>query len=1183
MRQRLGQLLVIPFLALAPAAAAWAQGPSFLTFESGQVRPLAFSPDGTRLFAVNTPDGQLEIFDVGGTGNITWSAAVPVGMEPVAVAARTNTEVWVVNHLSDSVSIVSLAGAEPRVVRTLLVGDEPSDIVFAGPGGNRAFITTAHRGQNSPHPYDDYSTPGLGRADVWTFDGTNPGTDLGGTPLSVITLFADKARALAVGNGGATVYAAAFHSGNRTTTVSEGLVCNTSAANMSSNTNQGPCVIGGTNIPGGYPRPHKNQAPQSINRPETGLIVQFNRPGSPASTWSDELDRNWNAVVRFNLPDRDVFAINANANPPAAVDGTSTCANGAGCWAGVGTVLFNMIVNPVSGKIYVSNTDAQNHVRFEGPGTVAAPLKPAGEPATVQGNLAQSRITVLDGASVLPRHLNKHINYAIRPAPAGVKANSLSTPVGMAVTSNGATLYVAAVGSNKVGIFNTATLENNTFTPSAANHIQLSGGGPSGLVLREGNLLTTTDDRLYVLNRFDNTVSVVDITTRNELQVVSLHNPEPDVVVDGRPFLYDAVLTSSNGEASCASCHIFGDLDDLAWDLGNPDDDQVTNTNDFNPVIPAIFDPLPRVFHPMKGPMTTQSLRGLQNMGPEHWRGDRQGDGIPGNAGGIDEVLAFEAFNVAFPGLVGRAAQLSGTDMTKFREFIMEMRYPPNPIRQLSNALRTDELNGRNVYFSATPTDTVANCNGCHTLNAANGFFGGNGQATFEGETQHFKVPHLRNVYQKVGMFGLAQPGSGITVDGPFTHQGDQIRGYGVLHDGSVDTVFRFTSAGLFSLSPTQQEELEAFIMAFDSDLAPIVGQQITLTSTNAAIVNSRINLLIQRAGTAFTSKILGGVVTECDLIAKGVVSGDHRGFLFLGGTTWSPDRESEPTISTTALRALANTAGQELTFTCVPPGSGIRAGIDRDEDGFLDRDELDAGSDPADPGSTPGGTTSTTSSTTSTSVTTTSTASTTSTTLPEDTVLVQTTALRLRDDSVPPVKPGYRRVRFRSATRLDPPANRIAVPALGSAGDPTQNGGTVAVYNSASGSDLAIVPLPPNGWTTIGGSVHKGYRYRDPDPDAAIRRVRITANRIAVMGGKQNWTYTLDEPTQGRVGVRVALGTGVLWCAEAGQPGFPPRRDEQDRYVAARRTPAPSECPEPPPGSPSGAFLDGDASASLY
>ena len=79
---------------------------------------------------------------------------MPVGLEPVAVAARTNTEVWVVNHLSDSVSIVDVGATPPRVVRTLLVGDEPRDIVFAGRPRRRhftrAFITTAHRGQNRP-------------------------------------------------------------------------------------------------------------------------------------------------------------------------------------------------------------------------------------------------------------------------------------------------------------------------------------------------------------------------------------------------------------------------------------------------------------------------------------------------------------------------------------------------------------------------------------------------------------------------------------------------------------------------------------------------------------------------------------------------------------------------------------------------------------------------------------------------------------------------------------------------------------------------------------------------------------------------------------------------------------------------------------------------------------------------
>ena len=55
-------------------------------------------PDGTRLFAANTPNSTLEIYAIGETG-LTHEFTVPVGMEPTAVAALNNTQVWVVNNL----------------------------------------------------------------------------------------------------------------------------------------------------------------------------------------------------------------------------------------------------------------------------------------------------------------------------------------------------------------------------------------------------------------------------------------------------------------------------------------------------------------------------------------------------------------------------------------------------------------------------------------------------------------------------------------------------------------------------------------------------------------------------------------------------------------------------------------------------------------------------------------------------------------------------------------------------------------------------------------------------------------------------------------------------------------------------------------------------------------------------
>jgi YVTN family beta-propeller protein len=937
-RRRAYASLVMCLVLALGATLANAQS-AFLTFDTLQGRPIAISPDGSRLFAINTPDNHLEIFDIDIDGDLVLAGSVQVGMEPTAVAARTNDEVWVVNFLSDSVSVVDVSGV-PRVVRTLHVGDEPSDIVFAGTNGDRAFITTAHRGQNSPYPDGEFDQEGIGRADIWVFDATDLGSALGGTEETIITVFGDKPRALATSTDGSKVYAAIFHSGNQTTTLNSGFICPTGSTSLSNNTPEPSCVLDGGTSPGGTPPPHQNQTPQEIDRPEVGLIIKWKRDGVN-NTWQDELGRDWSNWVKFNLPDRDVFEINANANPPVAVDGSSTCSDGAGCWAGVGTSLFNMVVNPISGKIYVANTDAQNHVRFEGPGTLAGPIKPFGEPATVQGNLAQSRITVLDGASVTPRHLNKHIDYSILPAPAGVKEKSIATPMGMVVSPDGNTLYVAAFGSGKVGVFDTSALETDAFVPNSTDHIALSGGGPSGLALR--------GTRLYVLTRFNNSISVIDTGTKTEVQTMALHNPEPSSVVDGRPFLYDADLTSSNGEASCSSCHVGGDMDDLAWDLGNPDDDEKPNNNAMNDepfvdigvdscVIQAVVFGNGCTFHPMKGPMTTQSLRGLELQGPQHWRGDREGDA----------TSSFLAFNGAFVGLVGRAATLSGTDMTKFKDFALQLRYPPNPTRNLDRSLTMIQSQGETVY-NAPDTDQVASCNDCHTLDPQNGFFGGDGRSTFDAATEIFKVPHLRNMYQKVGMFGESQPhavafpliGSVTAFDGSFAHTGDQIRGFGYTHDGSVDTLSRFVSASVFDLTNTEETRVEAFMIAFDSDLAPIVGQQVTLTSTNSGVAGPRIDLMLARCGTNFASKILvdlnGGPVNECDLIAKLDQGGSQRGYVYdLSSNLFDPD-DGGTAISDAALRALAGAPDQEVTYTAAPPGSGFRMGINRDLDTLLD------------------------------------------------------------------------------------------------------------------------------------------------------------------------------------------------------------------------------------------------------
>ena len=1064
----------VPVLAvcLLVASVASVSAAAFVNFETGQVRPLSMSPDGGRLFAVNTPDNRLEIFAIDAAG-LTHTASVPVGLEPIAVAARTDAEVWVVNHLSDSISIVDVAATPPRVTGTLYTCDEPRDLVFAGPAG-RAFVTAARRGQNCSVAAE-LTTPGLGRAVVQVFDPTALGLDasVGGTSVADVVLFGDTPRALARSADGGTVWAAVFHSGNETTALNEGVVCDGGAG-------ASPCGAF-LQFPGGLPAPNANV--ENVLGPEVGLVVKRN----PATgRWEDGLARDWSAAVRFDLPDLDVFAIDAAAATPIET----------ASFAHVGTVLFDMVANPVSGRLYVSNTEARNEVRFEGPGLAFAST-------TVQGHLHEARVTVIDGASVLPRHLNKHIDYAVRPAPPGVKERSLATPLGMAVTADGATLYVAAFGSAKIGVFDTTELETDAFTPSPTSHIPVTGGGPTGLVLDEAR------DRLYVFTRFDNAISTVRLSTRAEVAHQPVFSPEPAAIVHGRPLLYDAVATSSNGEASCASCHVFGDFDSLAWDLGNPDD--VVLNDPIPRRIPPILDTFPD-FHPLKGPMTTQSLRGMAGHGSMHWRGDRTGGNDPGGSP-FDEEAAFKKFNVAFPGLIGRESEIGDEAMQAFTDFVLTVAYPPNPIRRLNGTFTTRQQEGHDLFFGRV-TDTVFNCDGCHRLDASQGFFGSDGFSTFEGETQMFKIPHLRNAYQKVGMFGRPQ-------DSVF--QGPQVRGFGFLHDGSVDTIFHFLGAGVFTLTGPEQRSLEQFVLAFDTNLAPVVGQQVT-RSAAVTTGGGRLDLLITRA-TQFG---------ECDIVVKGTIAGEERGG-WLTPAGFQLDRAAETPIADADLRLVAEAPGNVSTYTCVPPGSGVRMGVDRDEDGVFDRDELDVSSDPADPRRTPP-------------------------------TPVRATELTLRDDDRPPLDAGRRRLSFRSS-RYKGVSGGVGVPPAGGDGDPTPSGAAgggaiLTVHNAGGGSGSVVLALPAARWTRRGTATNPRYTYRDPKgDDGPIGSITLRDGTLRVRG-RGAGLYPLAGAPQGALAVRLELGARFGFCATAPAKLPDASNDTPAKFVGERHTVPPPRCP---------------------
>src|SRR5258708_3672415 len=119
----------LSFLLLPVVSLGQVSTHSFVNWETAPIHPLALSPDGGILAVCNVPDNRLELFDVS-TGIPRSIGNIPVGLDPVSVRFRTSAEAWVVNRISDSVSVVDIPGR--RVTATLDTLGAPADVVFAG-------------------------------------------------------------------------------------------------------------------------------------------------------------------------------------------------------------------------------------------------------------------------------------------------------------------------------------------------------------------------------------------------------------------------------------------------------------------------------------------------------------------------------------------------------------------------------------------------------------------------------------------------------------------------------------------------------------------------------------------------------------------------------------------------------------------------------------------------------------------------------------------------------------------------------------------------------------------------------------------------------------------------------------------------------------------------------------------
>lgn len=791
---------------------------SYVNFEGKQTAPARLSPSGNRLFVVNTPDNRLSVFDVSNPQNPILIAEIPVGIEPVSVNAVSDDEAWIVNEVSDSISIVSVS--QHLVTDTLYVKDEPADVVFAN---GRAFVTCARNNQVAVFNQSTHAS------------------------ITNISLFGENPRSLCVNSNGTRVYAAFALSGNRTTLIP-----------LDKNPNPQPPPTN-PNLP----------AP-----PQVSLIVDAADPA-----WTNGA----NAPIKYSIPDNDVVEID-----------TATLAI-TRYFPRVGTVNFAIAARPNSGDLYVANTDARNMTRFE----------PVLRSAFITNQI--SRINVASG--VVTRYdLNPGFNYTNFPSLVD-KTNALAQPTAIAFGPSGANFFITAYGSDRVAMVDAnsgAVLARIELNPNSAGSLAdpKTKRGPRGLALKAGLAL-------YVANRISNTLTVIDPMTRAVIREIPIgsYDPTPAIIRQGRGFLYDAKL-SGNGTVSCASCHIDGEMDMLAWDLGNPGGTLETNrmrVAGSQTVIPGgIFSNV--VFHPLKGPMTTQTLRGLNGLDPLHWRGDRTN---------------FTHFNGAFDGLLGGSV-LPDADMNLYRNFINTIVYQPNPNQNLDRTLPTtfgggDPNAGRLAYINtnyASLSGIPLRCNTCHAL--PHGTDRGFTPAGALQEPQDFKVPQLRATYQKMRFTNA--PGA------------QSLLGFGVVHDGSDPSLFAFLSRpvfGPFSTDSVVKRNLSAFVQCLDTGMAPAVGYARTVSSNN--VVSSTVS----NNWSLLEAQALAG--TNVDVVVKGRINGKLAGLLYQPGpNNYISDKSGLGPFTRAQLAAFAQ-AGDQFTVMGVPVGSGRRIAIERRLDGVLD------------------------------------------------------------------------------------------------------------------------------------------------------------------------------------------------------------------------------------------------------
>ena len=567
------------------------------------------------------------------------------------------------------------------------------------------------------------------------------------------------------------------------------------------------------------------------------MIVRRDDDGS----WIEDNGADWSEAVSWDLHGHGLVVIDARS--------LSTSYR-----TGLPTMNMACAIRP-DGGVVVVGTEAFNEVRFE--------PNLAGRFIHVEGALVEP-----GSGAVIRRDLNPHLDDSNPRIPLAERLQSLGDHRGVVCSPAGDEIWVTGMGSDNVIVHDAGLSRTDRI---------VVGSGPTGVVM------DPTGIHVYVLNRFDASVTGIERSSREIIGVQTLFDPTPIFINEGRPFLYDTHLTSGLGHVSGGSCHVDARIDQLGWDLDDPSGTMKPFNQDCNVGQPQGFC---KDWHPMKGPMTTQTLVGLEGTAPFHWRGDREN---------------FAAFDHAFSSLLGNDADGTPEEMAAMRTYLASIAFPPDPNREIDGSLPDEILGGdpdRGRDNFENGGLAVVDCDACHSL--PSGSFGSIISGSVLGEDQGMKIAPLRALYEKQGMDKNSMEGG---------------KGFGFLHDGSDGSLFDFFHREVFTFPPGESGEqirrdVTAFMSCWEGGTHAGIGVQAEIGGPNPDSP-ARRDLLISLA--------LAG---EVDLVVRVELDGRMRGGLLRPDGQVQTDALAQ-SLSVESLDAMASST-VPIVYTLVPRGSGV-------------------------------------------------------------------------------------------------------------------------------------------------------------------------------------------------------------------------------------------------------------------